>query len=124
MVQEALAAAAELERNGIHATVVNSRFVKPLDETLILRLCLEIPRVLIVEENALQGGFGSAVLELLADHNVALSTIQRIGLPDQFIEHGNLSLLREKYGLTAGGIVRSANLMIQRSRPNLHIRAI
>lgn len=124
MVNEAAMAAEELKRNGIHATVVNSRFIKPLDEKLILQLCLDIPRVLIVEENALQGGFGSAVLELLADHNVAPTHIVRIGLPDQFIEHGNLSQLWEKYGLNAGGIVLRANQLIRQTRPNFHIRAV
>ena len=125
MVNEALEAGQELERHGIQTTVVNARFVKPLDEALIIRLCLEIPRVLIVEENALQGGFGSAVLELLADRNVTPAIVQRIGLPDQFIEHGSLAQLREKYELTAGAIAAKAKAMLQGAQPaNSHIRAI
>jgi 1-deoxy-D-xylulose-5-phosphate synthase len=112
MVAVALGAAEKLKSFGIHATVVNSRFVKPLDRHCILRLAGKIPNILTVEENALQGGFGSAVLELLGDHGLSFRKIKRLGLPDQFIEHGAPAVLRAKYGLDADGIVQAAKLLV------------
>jgi 1-deoxy-D-xylulose-5-phosphate synthase len=107
-VQPALAAHERLAEKGIWATVVNARFVKPLDEELICALAAEKKKILTVEENALQGGFGSAVLELLGEKNIPGVTIKRIGIPDVFVEHGSQEELRHRYGLDAEGIVRSA----------------
>ena len=112
MVAEGTNAAIELELMGIQATVVNCRFVKPLDSDLLLPLCKKFSNILILEENTLCGGFGSAILELLGSQGVNSCRIERIGLPDQFIEHGSLSHLREKYGLDAANIVRKARLMV------------
>jgi 1-deoxy-D-xylulose-5-phosphate synthase len=106
-VYPSLAAAAELEQQGYHATVVNARFVKPLDENLILTLAARRGRVLTVEENVAMGGFGSAVLELLADRGLMVP-VRRLAIPDQFVEHGAPAILREKYGLDAKGILKSA----------------
>ncbi len=100
MVHPALMAAEELTRKGISATVVNARFVKPLDEELICDLAAQTGKVVTVEENVLPGGFGSAVTECLADRGLKVS-LKRIGLPDKFIEHGSPQILRQKYGLTA-----------------------
>ena len=108
MVQESLEADHILQGEGIHCTVVNCRFIKPLDKELIVALAKSIPHVITVEENALQGGFGSAVLELLADRGINQTIIKRIGIPDQFIEHGAASELRDKYGLNAAGIASVA----------------
>ena len=98
MVYPALKAAEQLAEEGISAAVINARFVKPLDEDLILSWAKRTGRVVTIEENALLGGFGSAVLELLSEKEVFVPT-KRIGLPDKFIEHGAPQLLREKYGL-------------------------
>jgi 1-deoxy-D-xylulose-5-phosphate synthase len=108
MVQEGLEASRRLEAQDLHVTVVNCRFVKPLDRELICSLASAIPRIITVEENALQGGFGSAVMEMLADECVGPFQVKRIGIPDQFIEHGAAGILRKKYGLDAEGIVRAA----------------
>ena len=107
-VSPALEAAKELEKQGFSATVVNVRFIKPLDEPLILSLAAQHGRVLTVEENVVAGGFGSAVLELLADHDLFGVTVKRLGIPDVFVEHGTQDVLRKKYGLDAAGILTSA----------------
>ena len=106
-VYPSLEAARELESQGFQATVVNARFVKPLDEGLILNLAARRGRVLTVEENVAQGGFGSAVLELFADHGLMVP-VKRLAIPDRFVEHGSPAILREKYGLDAKGILKGA----------------
>jgi 1-deoxy-D-xylulose-5-phosphate synthase len=104
-VQHASEAAKNLaEDEHIFATVVNARFVKPLDVELILSLAQKIGKIVTVEENAVQGGFGSAVLELLQAHGWDHIVVRCIGLPDTYIEHGSQSILRHKYGLDAEGI--------------------
>lgn len=94
--------------HGINSTVVNCRFVKPLDIDLISSLIREIPRVITVEEHVLQGGFGSAVLESLNDIGLYGSKIKRLGIPDIFIDHGPQDLLRAKYKINSDAIVNSA----------------
>ena len=93
-----------------------ARFVKPLDENLILSLAAQHGRVLTVEENVLAGGFGSAILELLADRGLTVA-VKRLGIPDIFVEHGAPAILRRKYGLDADGILKGA-LSVLGSRPN------
>ncbi len=112
-VYPALAAAQELEQQGFTATVVNARFVKPLDESLILSLAAKHGRVLTVEENVLAGGFGSAVLEILADHDLFGITVKRLGIPDVFVEHGTQAILRKQYGLDTPGILKSALAVLE-----------
>jgi len=105
MVQPALEAAKNLaEDDHIAATVINARFVKPLDVELIVEIARKVKRLMTVEENALQGGFGSAVLELIHTHGLDQVVVRCIGLPDRYIEHGSQSMLRHKYGLDAEGI--------------------
>jgi 1-deoxy-D-xylulose-5-phosphate synthase len=114
----ALEAAKELESHGFSATVVNARFVKPLDEAQILTLAAKHGRVLIVEENVLAGGFGSAVLELMADRGLFGVTVKRLGIPDVFVEHGAQDILRKKYGLDVPGILKSALAILEQpARP-------
>ena len=112
-VYPALDAAKELDKQGFSATVVNARFVKPLDEHLILSLAAKHGRILTVEENVLAGGFGSGVLELLADRNLFGITVKRCGIPDIFVEHGTQDILRKKYGLDATGILKSALAILE-----------
>ncbi len=107
-VRAALEAADRLLEQGVKSTVVNARFVKPLDEELICALISEIPRLITVEENVLQGGFGSAILELLEQKGIFSGKIKRLGIPDTFVEHGPQDFLRHKYGLNAEGIIKAA----------------
>ena len=82
-------------------TVADARFAKPLDAELITRLAHEHDVLVTVEENALAGGFGSGVLELLADRDLLGGPrVLRIGLPDRYVTHGSPALLREEVGLT------------------------
>lgn len=112
-VLAALAAAELLRQQGVSAAVVNSRFVKPLDEALICSLAQATGRVLTVEENVLAGGFGSAVLELLEQRDLGGIRARRIGIPDQFVEHGAPALLRQKYGLDAEGVCAAACALLE-----------
>lgn len=112
MVAEALMAQKHLSAQGIYTTVVNSRFVKPLNTNQIVDLVRPFSRIITIEENVLHGGFGSAVLELLADHGVLPPYIKRIGIPDRFIEHGAQSILRAKYGLNAEAITNAAHALM------------
>jgi len=111
-VSDALSAHSELKDQGIAATVVNCRFVKPLDAELIGSLAKKIPKIITVEENVLQGGFGSAVLECLCDQGITGFSLERLGITDFFVEHGPQELLRSKYGIDAAGIVNRAEKLI------------
>jgi 1-deoxy-D-xylulose-5-phosphate synthase len=108
-VLPALEAAQELEEAGLGSVAVcNARFVKPLPGEQILSLARRHKKLLLVEENALAGGFGSAVLELLADHDLLSGrTVRRQGLPDAFVEHGSQKELRELTGLDKSGIKKA-----------------
>jgi 1-deoxy-D-xylulose-5-phosphate synthase len=101
----AFEAANILEKEGIHVKIVNARFIKPLDEKILSELFNEGMPILTIEEAVLQGGFGSAVLEYANDHGFLSATIDRMGIPDQFIEHGNVDKLLEEIGLTTGTAV-------------------
>ncbi len=103
MVGEALRAADILAEQGIDLLVADARFVKPLDSEMILDIAGRVPLLLTAEENALAGGFGSAVLELLADNGIALPVL-RVGIPDQFVEQGTQAELRKLLGIDAAGI--------------------
>jgi 1-deoxy-D-xylulose-5-phosphate synthase len=86
MVYPAMQTAEILSEHGIEATVINARFVKPLDTELILPLAEKIGKVVTIEEGCLMGGFGSAVAEALMDHNV-LVPVMRLGVPDILVDH-------------------------------------
>jgi len=105
-VAPSLEAARKLADNGIEATVVNARFAKPLDGELIKELASNIKRLVTVEENALSGGFGSGVIDLLKQSDLDDVQIKSIGIPDEFVEHGSQAKLRAKYGLDSEGIAR------------------
>ncbi len=105
MVHPAVEAAAQLAKNGVEATVVNARFVKPLDAGLVLALARTKRLIVTVEEAYLAGGFGSAVMELLEENGLLDSLkLVRMGVPDRIITHGDPKLLLAKYGLDADGI--------------------
>jgi 1-deoxy-D-xylulose-5-phosphate synthase len=111
-VSEALSAHSTLIEQGISATVVNCRFVKPLDADLIGALAKEIPRIVTVEENVRQGGFGSAVLECLNDKGITGFLLECIGIPDTFVEHGPQKVLRSKYGIDALAIIHAVKRLM------------
>ena len=99
MLEMAVTLSDQLESQGYSAGVVNPRFVKPLDEDLIAEVARRVSVIVTMEDHALMGGFGSAVLECLQRHQISTPVV-RIGWPDQFIEHGKVDQLREKYGLS------------------------
>jgi len=101
MVAPAIAAG-----EALGATVVNMRFVKPLDESLILEIAEQHELIVTVEENAVAGGAGSGVNECLAARGVTLP-VHNLGLPDRFVEHGEHSALLSQCGLDAKGIETS-----------------
>jgi len=107
-VQPCLEAAEDVDgEQGAHCAVYNTRFVKPLPEE-IANIAARFPRLLLAEENALAGGFGSAVLELLAERDLLRDTrVRRMGLPDRFIEHGSPEELRHQVGLDREGVGRA-----------------
>ncbi|MGA1874583.1 MAG: 1-deoxy-D-xylulose-5-phosphate synthase [bacterium] len=107
MVHTALAAADQLHKEGISAQVINARFIKPLDRELLLEATQNIGKVVTLEENALTGGFGSAVLEFIAEERPGPVQVHRLGIPDQFIPAGSKSLLRQQLGLDVQGIVKA-----------------
>ena len=109
----ALEAAKQLEDESISATVVNCRFVKPLDDALITGLARQIPNIVTVEENVLHGGFGSAVVECLMDAGISNSRVVRIGIPDTYVEHGSQKILRSKYGIDTPGVIKAVREMIR-----------
>jgi 1-deoxy-D-xylulose-5-phosphate synthase len=111
-VRPSLRAAERLEAAGIHAAVINSRFLKPLDKELLCDWAKRIGKILTVEENVLLGGFGSAVLELLQEEGLFPAQMRRLGIPDLFVEHGSQSLLRAKYGIDEDGIFNAAREMV------------
>lgn len=112
MVYPALDAAADLASEGLELSVVNARFVKPLDAELLLQLVKRFGRLVILEENALQGGFGTAVLELLEEQGIQAQVL-RIGYPDQYIEQGEQHELRAMHGLDKEGIAKSVRMFFR-----------
>lgn len=104
MVPRALEAAEELGQRGVSAGVVNARFIKPLDADLILDTAARVDHIFTIEEHVLHGGFGSAVLELFAEHRVQ-TPVTVFALPDEFIEHGATEKLLDDRGLSTEKIV-------------------
>ncbi len=105
-VHSALSAASELEKEGIHCTVVNGRFIKPMDGETLLKVASDTGRILTVEENTVMGGFGSGVCQLLAEKGI-LVPVKNIGLPDAFLPHGSQASLRKRTGIDEGGIKKA-----------------
>jgi 1-deoxy-D-xylulose-5-phosphate synthase len=111
-VLPSLKAASLLKEKGISAGVINARFVKPLDRELLISQAQHTGCIVTVEENALQGGFGSAVLEMLEEEKAFDIRIRRLGIPDGFIEHGSQAQLRKDLGIDAEGIASSVEAFV------------
>lgn len=120
-VYPSLEAAARLRDEGISTTVVNARFAKPLDKELIIDIAGRVKGIITVEEHSLEGGFGSAVMELLSEEDIKIK-IKRLGLPDKFIEHGAQNILRQKYGLDSDGIYQSVKEIFAGVYDNPHVQ--
>jgi 1-deoxy-D-xylulose-5-phosphate synthase len=110
MVHPAMQAAEMLSEHGVEATVVNARFVKPLDTELIVPLAKQIGRVVTLEEGCIMGGFGSAVTEALMEHDVVVP-VKRIGVPDQLVEHAKPDEAKAELGLTGSQIAQRVREM-------------
>ena len=125
-VYPCLEAAEILKKKGISAAVINSRFVKPLDDALICDWAEKAGVIVTVEENALQGGFGSAILEFLEEAGMLRSVlVKRLGISDHFVPHGSQSQLRQSLGLHPEGIAESVeNLLRQVSGVSKVLRAV
>jgi 1-deoxy-D-xylulose-5-phosphate synthase len=114
-VYPAMAAALELKEMGIGAKVINARFIKPLDAELICQAVQDCPRLITVEENIRMGGFGSAILEMLQENNIWNVPVYRLGIPDQFVDHGPQGELRRIYGIDKDGIIEAARKITGKS---------
>ena len=115
MVHPSLEAAELLEREGIGTTVINARFIKPLDEELICSLAEDHRAILTVEENVKAGGFGSQVTEALRRKGIK-RRVKVLGLPDEFIEHGPRGKLLELYGLSSRAIAEEGRRLLEDAR--------
>ncbi len=113
MVHPALEASHELEKDGISAEVINARFVKPLDGKMLLSILKKFDKIISVEENVLSGGFGSAVLEFAEAHDINKVVIKRMGIPDEFIEHGSRGQLLSDLRLDKDGIANKAKKILE-----------
>jgi 1-deoxy-D-xylulose-5-phosphate synthase len=100
MVYPGMQAAEILSEHGIEATVINARFVKPLDTELILPLAKKIGRVVTLEEGCVMGGFGSAIAEALLDADI-LVPVKRFGVPDVLVDHAEPNESKTELGLTS-----------------------
>ncbi|MDI6801003.1 MAG: 1-deoxy-D-xylulose-5-phosphate synthase [Thermodesulfovibrionales bacterium] len=114
-VHPSLKAAEMLKKDGINTCVVNARFIKPMDNDLIVNLSQRIKKIITIEENILAGGFGSAVLECIGKAGMNDVSIKRIGIDDGFVEHGSQKILRNKYGLDDEGIYKTALAFLKES---------
>ena len=115
-VEEAIEARKILAHDhNISTAIINARFVKPLDINLIAKFVERVPCVLTIEENILQGGFGSAITEALVERGISDFRMKCLGIDDKFVEHGSQKLLRQLYGIDANGIVDAALKLIRTS---------
>ncbi|HEX8170104.1 MAG TPA: 1-deoxy-D-xylulose-5-phosphate synthase [Thermoanaerobaculia bacterium] len=105
-VHPSLEAAELLAKENINVTVINARFIKPLDDELITKYCVPFSRVITVEEGSLAGGFGAAVMERCEALGIKDVRFHRIGIPDEYVHHGAQDVLRAQYDLHAEGIAR------------------
>lgn len=115
-VSAALAASQTLSEQGYRVAVVNMRFVKPLDEQLILEVARDIKNIISVEENVLSGGLGSQIASLLHRYDVRGVHLKCLGIPDEFVSHGTQAQLRSLYHLDANGIQTEVQRFIEANR--------
>ena len=125
MVYPAVEAAESLAKDGINATVVNARFVKPLDEQTILRLAGDTDLIITVEEAYLAGGFGSAVMELLEANGLQDKLkVVRMGVADEIVTHGDPKMLLAKFGLNTEGIAAKVKESLEQGLNKKRLRVV
>jgi 1-deoxy-D-xylulose-5-phosphate synthase len=115
-VYPALAAAEILAKENINVTVINARFIKPLDDELITKYCQPNSRVITVEEGSLAGGFGSAIIERCEELGLQNVQFHRIGIPDEYVHHGAQDVLRAQYDLHPEGIAERVRKFVGTKR--------
>lgn len=113
-IQMALDAANVLEKDGYSVRVVNARFIKPLDEKMLMNIFSEGIPVLTIEEAILQGGFGSAVIEFAHDQGYYQTVIDRVGIPDRFIEHGDVDELLREIEFTTESVILKLQMLVEK----------
>ncbi|HTF04278.1 MAG TPA: transketolase C-terminal domain-containing protein, partial [Bacteroidia bacterium] len=107
----AVEACEALKKSGVDAAHYDMRFVKPLDENMLHEIFSKFDKVITVEDGCIQGGFGSAVVEFMADHNYH-AEVKRLGIPDRWVEHGEQTELWRECGFDAEGIAETAKTMV------------
>ena len=120
MLQVAKEAAEQLKREGLNIRVINARFIKPLDESMLHQLAQEGMNMIVLEEGSELGGLGSAVLEFYSLHNVKNVSVRIIGVPDVFVEHGTIEEQRQETGLTADRVAGELKAMMPRARKRVN----
>ena len=116
MIDIALEAAEQLAKEGSNVRVINARFIKPLDENMLLRLAQENMNIITLEEGVQSGGFGSAVMEFFSNRNIFGVPIKIMGIADYFVEHGSVDEQRQETGLTSEHVVNALKVMMPRKR--------
>ncbi|MEC1107147.1 1-deoxy-D-xylulose-5-phosphate synthase [Bacillus velezensis] len=111
-IEMALEAAEELQKEGLSVRVVNARFIKPIDKQMMKTILNEGLPILTIEEAVLEGGFGSTILEYAHDLGMYHTPIDRMGIPDRFIEHGSVTALLEEIGLTKAEVMNRIKLLM------------
>ncbi|PJN84228.1 1-deoxy-D-xylulose-5-phosphate synthase [Bacillus velezensis] len=111
-IEMALEAAEELQKEGLSVRVVNARFIKPIDQQMMKAILNEGLPILTIEEAVLEGGFGSTILEFAHDFGMYHTPIDRMGIPDRFIEHGSVTALLEEIGLTKAEVMNRIKLLM------------
>jgi 1-deoxy-D-xylulose-5-phosphate synthase len=114
MLHQALAAADELREEGLNIAVVNARFIKPLDLRMLKQVFADCRFVVTLEEGALMGGFGSAVLEAACQYGWDTRCLKTLGLPDRYIDHGDRNELLAELGLDSRGVARACRELSER----------
>lgn len=112
MVRPAYEAALKLEKQGIHISVVNARFIKPLDKDTFLDIMKTTKKIITIEDNVINGGFGSSLEVCIQDSDLTDITINSLGWPDQYIQHGTVAELDKKYKLDVDGIIKHVLKML------------
>lgn len=116
-------AAAILSEQEIETEIVNARFIKPMDEAMLHRLFKANKPILTIEESMLEGGFGSAVLEFANDHGYNTAQVKRMGIPDEFIEHGSVDLLLRDIHMTKEQVVEDITTLVEKTKQQAGLKA-
>lgn len=112
MVEKAVEVSQILEQENISCSIINARFLKPIDKEQIYNDINKTKRVITIEDNSLKGGLGTSIIELLSEYNLSDVRIKTFGYPDEFIKHGSVQELEEQYGLDANSIAINAKSIV------------